>query len=1225
MKLLKKITAVLAACALMFTLTDTAMLGELINEAGRASAADLIPISEITLDSVPAAPEAGKSFWGTSAIKTNRETAIREKNVTWYLDDGSNTVVTGNAGYNKKYRVEISLRIDITNYSVENNAKVFYYVGSAPQAMTTRTEGGQYIIAEMFFDATRLPNTVSAEFVATTTIPEGSKEITIDPFPCHTTDAEILRKLPDTALVRTEDSTYSFESKITWKTSLNTFDYATASTYNPNDVSQQNFKIRGTLSVPAGTMVEDTTTKYNVFVNVTVLAADRLAKPTTTTAEGDYRTGITVKLSSSETIYYTISENENGPDPQGGVETSTNFKYNGGINLAGVVGTTKTYYIKAVAYNERFNTSDIALFKYSITLEPSNLTNIPEVHLKVEAPVGGQTFNTVATLVTPSSDAERYGIALVSAVAWVGSSSNGKADYNTSYSVSIQLTPKNMYAFFSTQAYVNGNSARCMTNSTGTLTVTYTFPGKTKKLSDYKIIEPKAVYAMNGTSITDIGKLLPALVSVEAPTGTPLDDGCSVTWDLTSANGVYNPKMGSAQQFRLKGTVALPDYIDTTKNGDTVEIVVNVGEAGTVTPPWADPLDSTEGKVAFYEETKVYLKTVPDYATIYYTIGNDSDIAAPTVTGGTPFSSSSPIKLSGIPGETVDYYIKAIATAPGMKESSVSTFVYTVKIPKLTAEKPEANIASGKYQYALNVTLNTTTVGADVYYSMDPSAKKENYTKYSGVITLTTNPNSSKTFRIYCYSKDTTGRMFDSDVVTYTYTISIPKNKALAPYPSKAPGTYEDTVKLTLSCDTENTEIYYTLDSNLEVSKYTKYKANTVITLKKDKYTTDVYAIYTYAKSTDPNVDDSPVAEYRYTVGVDYGVKSIELEKRPLKYSYYLGELLNVTGGQIKVTYEDGKTESILIDEAMIENFDSWVLGQQTLIVNFHGATTSFNIVVRKKDDDTSSDPSKDDGKTDDGKTDDSTKTDDTTKDDDSTSTDDSTVSPPTMKGSSVKGWDQLLLKVKAAKAESRLVIYLNGNTSVPADIINAATSKKATLEFVVNDMLSWVVDAGSLKKTVGSVSVGLKSTDVYIPSVLIDTAGDSEVVRVHTYGENKIGAVLYVKTGCKEKNRFVNMFVYNEETHLLDFVSTSKVAASTGVAQAKPTRSGDYVVMLDTKTRLPGDADNSTRVDAKDASAILKMCIGRYEFDDTCDFNRDGFVNALDSAAILKSIVGLL
>ena len=562
-----------------------------------------------------------------------------------------------------------------------------------------------------------------------------------------------------------------------------------------------------------------------------------------------------------------------------------------------------------------------------------------------------------------------------------------------------------------------------------------------------------------------------------------------------------------------------------------------------------------------------------------------------------------------------------------MKENSVSTFVYTVKIPKLTAEKPTANVASGTYQYALNVALNTATVGADVYYSMDPSAKKESYTKYTGVITLNTDPNTSKTFRIFCYSKDTTGRMFDSDVVTYTYTINIPKNKALAPYPSKNAGEYEDTVKLTLACDTKNTEIYYTLNSTLALTSFTKYAANTVITLKKDKYDSTVYLLRTYAKSTDPNVDDSPLAEYKFTVGKDYGVKSIELEKRPLKYSYYLGELINVTGGQIKVTYEDGKTESILMDEDMIEEFDSWVLGQQSVVVNFHGATTTFNIVVRKKED-TSSD-TKDDNKKDDTTKDDNKK-DDTTKDDstkDNTTQPDNTVSPPTMQGSAVKGWDQLLLKVKAAKAESRLVIYLNGNTSVPADIINAAISKKATIEFVVDDVFSWVLDAGALKKskTVPSLSVGIKSTDVYIPSVLVDMAGDSEAARLHTYGENKLGAVLYVKTGCKEKNRFVNMYIYNEETHLLDFVSTSKVTASTGVAQSVPTVAGDYVIMLDTKTMLPGDADNSTRVDAKDAAAILKMGTGVYEFDVTCDYNGDGFVNALDAAAILRDIVGIM
>ena len=154
--------------------------------------------------------------------------------------------------------------------------------------------------------------------------------------------------------------------------------------------------------------------------------------------------------------------------------------------------------------------------------------------------------------------------------------------------------------------------------------------------------------------------------------------------------------------------------------------------------------------------------------------------------------------------------------------------------------------------------------------------------------------------------------------------------------------------------------------------------------------------------------------------------------------------------------------------------------------------------------------------------------------------------------------------------------------------------------------------------------SVGLKTSDVYIPTVLIDSSGDSEIVRVHTYGKNKIGAVLYVKTGKKVNNRFANLFRYNEDSHLLDFVDTSKIISSTGVAQVVPANGGDYVLMLDTRTRLPGDADNSTTIDARDASAILKMCVGTMELDDTCDYNGDGFVNAIDSAAILRSVVGL-
>lgn len=1231
MKLKKKITAAFAAFAMMFTLTDPAALGSVLNSSGIAFAK--AAIGDLELKSTLQQPVAGESFWGVNAAETNQSQYILETNVNWYLDgDPTNTPVTTNAGYNKRYRVEIKYRINTSNYSIPaSGVTVYYPQGTNLVPMTTRVEGDEFVIAEHTFAATRLPNTTGVEFEATASIPAHYSEITLDPSPAaHTTNAQLLGMLPTTALITTEDADLTLRNTITWKTSTGSFDFATSDIYDPNGISEQSFKLRGTVTVPSGSAVGDTTTKYYVYVNVKVLAADQLPPPTTRTPEGEYNTGLRVILSSSETIYYTISENDKGPDPQGGVETETNFKYNGFINLAGVVGTTKTYYIKAVAFNSLFNTSEVAIFKYSITLEPSELTNIPTVHLDVDPPVGGEVLDTTAELSSNATDLERGGISVISSVAWVGSNLNGKADYNSRYSISIEITPKNMYAFFSTPSvFINGKPATSFTNPSGSLTITYTFPEKTAKLSSFKIVAPSSVVtAENGTSIGNIGKLLPTLVELEAPVGTLLEKQYPVTWDLSSSSPSYDPKKSQVQEFTLTGTVALPEYIEYSQGQNVTTVKVYVGEAGTLTWPTAYPADSAEGGRAFYEETEVTLTCANANAAIYYTIGTDPDLAAPTVSGGKAYTV--PIKLAGSPGEIVTYYIKAIATAAGMKDSPVNTFVYTVIIPKKTCAAPTANYASGTYQQSLNLALNTTTVGAEIYYTTDPTAAITAFQKYTGVIQLEGLPNSTKVFNIRCYATDPSGKMNDSDLVQFNYTLALPKNAAIAPTPDKTPGiSYEEGISVALSTSTPNTEIRYVtgVGSILDPAKGqygTKYTK--AISLKYVKNDIITYTIKTYAKSLDPNVDDSPVVTYTFTIGLEYNVTKIEIVTRPSKYSYFLGELINVSGGVIKVTYKDGTTENVLMDDDMIDDFDSWYLGQQTVKVYYKGCYTFFNVVVRKKSSDTSSD-TKDDSKKDDTKKDDTTK-DDTSKDNTTTTPDtstDGTVSPPTMKGSAVKGWDQLLLKVKAATAESRLVIYLNGNTSVPADIINAAAKKKATLEFVVNDAISWVIDAGKIGRTVASVSVGVKTKDVYIPSVLIDNAGESEVVRIHTYGDNKTGAMLYVKTGCNEKNHFVNLFRYNDTTNQLDFISTSKVTPSTGIAQVTPAAGGDYVLMLDTKTRLPGDADNSTTIDARDAAAILKMIIATFGIDDTCDFNGDGFVNALDAADILKSIVGIL
>lgn len=1224
MKIRNKIVAAFTAAALMFTMTDPAALGGMLNAASTAFAAMTVDRIVIKSSNILKAPVADSPFWGASDIAVTDDTqlSMADTVVEWYLENGtpvSETTYPTIADYNKKYYVKIKFRPAI-GYTAGSNVSVYYYTeksGTNAESVQATFEG-DLIVATIHFDSlTSLPDADQAVFPVSATTDGTSNRTTID-MPVYSNRNNILDALPKFAKILTGTSSHRGDAvenvQITWTNSAKNFIFESG-TFNEDDVNGQEFTLIGSASMASySQFVNNPAATFNLYCTVRIAAADQLLppEPRDDTPAGEYKSNMTVYLTTTEgTIYYTVSESKDGADPVGG---NAAHKYSNGIPLAGVEGDAKTFYIKALSYDPKKLTSEIATYVYTITLEPSSLTNIPEVHLVIDPPVGGQPLDTTAEF-----DPEPKGVAVKSAVAWIGSVVNGRADYNSSYSVSVQLTPKNMYAFNKTQAYVNGSLANCSTNESGTLTVTYTFPGRTDKLALYRIIPPSdTVVVENGTAIATIGDRLPTMADVEAPAGTVLENQYPIKWDLNTSDPLYDPKRAQSQAFTLTGKVSLPDFITYKEGENEVKVNVFVGAAGALAWPTASPSDSTQGHM-FYDDMYVTL-TASEGATVYYTIGVNKEADVPTVSGGTAYTS--PILLAGQPGDVVTYYIRAIAVAPGKNDSPVNSFVYTITLPKRTVDTPTANYEPGTYQQSLDIALNTTTVGAEIYYTTDPTASLVEYQKYTGVFRLAGQANATKKYTVKFYAADPKGKMISSSVVQNTYTITLPKNRSLAPYPDKTAGvSYENGISVTLKCDTANTKIYYTLDGTDPSVGSNGILYSKSISLSKKTNDIVKYQIRTYAKSSDPNVDDSPVVSYNYTIGIDYGVEKIEIVQRPSKYSYYLGERLNVSGGRIKVTYDDGKTETISMDEDMIDDFDSWVTGQQTLTVYYKGCTAVFNIVVRSKSSSTDNDK-KDDDKKDDSST---TKPDDTSKDDTKPDaiTDENTVSDPTIEGSAVKGWTNLQAKLKSAEKGSRVKMYLNGNTSVPADIINTAIGRKLTLEFVVNDNVSWVIDTGKLKKTVASFSAGIKTKDVYIPTVLIDNAGGDQVMKIHTYGENKIGAMLYVKTGSKVKNRFANLFRYNENTEKLDFESTSKVSTSTGIATLLPSVGGDYVVMLDIQTRLPGDADNSTTIDARDAAAILKQIVTGSGIEDSWDYNGDGFVNAIDCAMILKAVVG--
>ena len=78
-------------------------------------------------------------------------------------------------------------------------------------------------------------------------------------------------------------------------------------------------------------------------------------------------------------------------------------------------------------------------------------------------------------------------------------------------------------------------------------------------------------------------------------------------------------------------------------------------------------------------------------------------------------------------------------------------------------------------------------------------------------------------------------------------------------------------------------------------------------------------------------------------------VSSISVQTNPTKTTYIKGEKLDLTGGKIKVTYEDKTTEIIDMKDAdvSVTGYNQQTLGEQVLTVQYQGKTTTFKIKVK--------------------------------------------------------------------------------------------------------------------------------------------------------------------------------------------------------------------------------------------------------------------------------------
>ena len=76
-------------------------------------------------------------------------------------------------------------------------------------------------------------------------------------------------------------------------------------------------------------------------------------------------------------------------------------------------------------------------------------------------------------------------------------------------------------------------------------------------------------------------------------------------------------------------------------------------------------------------------------------------------------------------------------------------------------------------------------------------------------------------------------------------------------------------------------------------------------------------------------------------------VVSVELESAPTKTKYVqLADGLNLAGGRLRVTYEDGMVISVPMTSGTVSGFDNTKLGKNTVSVSFFGYTVTFDVLI---------------------------------------------------------------------------------------------------------------------------------------------------------------------------------------------------------------------------------------------------------------------------------------
>ena len=228
-----------------------------------------------------------------------------------------------------------------------------------------------------------------------------------------------------------------------------------------------------------------------------------------------------------------------------------------------------------------------------------------------------------------------------------------------------------------------------------------------------------------------------------------------------------------------------------------------------------------------------------------------------------------------------------------------------------------------------------------------------------------------------------------------------------------------------------------------------------------------------------------------------------------------------------------------------------------------------------------------------------------------------STPTKPSI-GGSEKSWEEIAAELAKLPIGSEVTMELNGNTTVPVEVIKVIADRKLKVTFVYDSVRSWKTDGAKITAP-AAADLSILTTSKLKTDGLRGISGIQ-----FTISNTGIPTDLAISFKAEFASQFANL--YKSVDGKLVFVTCAKLGADGKVILPDVIEKGDYVAMLCEFSDLSGDMNNDGILNALDASAVLKDIVSLAKGANPlmADFNGDGNINALDAAAVLKGIVGL-